>query len=245
MRGYQDYEYKRIVQRTTRRLGILYSLVVLIAITIILIRDRSIVADLEDENRRLSVHISALKSQLSDKTYSSNYLSERVEELEVYRLESIDLLNRCEELESKIIDLEYELKLSQSVELPTYEYTNEELEVLFKCVQAEAGDGNYESEKLITQVILNRVKSKGFPNNIYDVIYQKGQFSVTVDGNLDRQVVSDKTYKTVMSVLLTGGDLPDNVLYFYGDRYVRADHWIRTLPVYNKVEGTVFAYEKR
>lgn len=132
------------------------------------------------------------------------------------------------------------------VPISKYEYTEEDLYMLAKCVEAEAGDfSNHElSQQYITQVILNRVHSGEFPNTLEEVIYQKvknvPQFSVAYNGMMDRKVEPD-TLANVCKVIVLGTDLPSYVLYFY-DAGV-TDNWVNTLSTYDIVEGTVFAYE--
>lgn len=135
---------------------------------------------------------------------------------------------------------------ANKTKIPTYEYTKSEIELLCKCVQAEAGEKNYESQKMITQVILNRVKNGYFPNNITDVIYQSNngipQFSVAYNGMLDNQKVNLETYNLILEILLYGYELPDNVLYFYGENLCEGN-WVTSLNTYDIVQGTIFAYK--
>ena len=146
------------------------------------------------------------------------------------------------ELENENKDLKLELK---RVEIPKYKYSEKEVMLLAKCVQAEAGDTNYKSQKLVTKVILNRVESTKFPNSITKVIYQKNgkipQFSVAYNGALDKQKVTSKTLANVQSVLLYGCDMPKNVLFFYASS-LRENNWVKSLRIYKEVEGTIFSY---
>ena len=137
-------------------------------------------------------------------------------------------------------------KSMDTVELPTYNYTQAEVELLAVCVQCEAGEQNYEAQKDIASVILNRVRSSSFPNTIEEVIYEnnKGvpQFSVAYNGMMDECVLSPTVLNNVYGVLMYGNDLPKEVLYFYSAS-LSENNWIRSLPVYDTIEGTVFAYE--
>ena len=146
------------------------------------------------------------------------------------------------ELENENKDLKLELK---RVEIPKYKYSEKEVMLLAKCVQAEAGVTNYKSQKLVTKVILNRVESTKFPNSITKVIYQKNgkipQFSVAYNGALDKQKVTSKTLANVQSVLLYGCDMPKNVLFFYASS-LRENNWVKSLRIYKEVEGTIFSY---
>lgn len=141
---------------------------------------------------------------------------------------------------------EYSLRIRMEEELNSGKssYSKEEVQLLAKCVQAEAGEGNSQSQKMITQVILNRVVSPKFPNTIEEVIYQKDggiQFSVAYNGSLESQEVTYQTLANVYSVLLFGSDLPFEVQYFYAESLVE-DNWVKTLKTYDTVEGTIFAY---
>lgn len=59
--------------------------------------------------------------------------------------------------------------------------------VLFAAIlQCEAGTTNYDALLAVATVIMNRVASSRYPNTLYDVIYQSGQFSPTWNGSLKR-----------------------------------------------------------
>lgn len=137
-------------------------------------------------------------------------------------------------------------KSLDTVELPTYNYTQVEVELLAVCVQCEAGEQNYEAQRGIASVILNRVRNSSFPNTIEEVIYEKNngvpQFSVAYNGMMDECVLSPAVLNNVYGVLMYGNDLPEEVLYFYSAS-LSENNWIRSLPVYDTIEGTVFAYE--
>lgn len=142
-----------------------------------------------------------------------------------------------------------EYKEGAQVNLPTYTYTQEDIILLAKVAQTEMGTPKVSPTafKYGVQVVLNRVASPFFPDNIHDVVYQtyKGvpQFSVTLNGVLDRCEPTQESIETVYEVLLFGTDLPDYVEYFYGEHV--EGNWINTLPVYKTVDGTTFAYSER
>jgi len=59
--------------------------------------------------------------------------------------------------------------------------------VLFAAIlQCEAGTSNYDALLAVATVIMNRVESSSYPNTIYGVVYQRGQFSPTWNGSLSR-----------------------------------------------------------
>ena len=161
-------------------------------------------------------------------------------------------INRCDELTAKnseLVEENFNLRSKlKRVKLPTYEYSEYEVYLLSQCVEAEAGyyEGHSNSQKYIAQVILNRVRSGKFPNTIREVIHQKDngvpQFSVAYDGSINREV-KDNTLANVYSVLVNGTNLPEYVCYFYSAKV--KENWVNTLPIYDTVEGTVFAYESK
>ncbi len=58
-------------------------------------------------------------------------------------------------------------------------YTKAELQYLTAIIYCEAGNQPQKGKIAVANVILNRVKSKKYPNSIKGVIYQKSQFSPT------------------------------------------------------------------
>lgn len=149
------------------------------------------------------------------------------------------------ELEDKYFTL---LEKEYNRDFSTIPYSREEIYMLAQCVEAEAGhyEGHKNSQRYITQVILNRLHSEEFPNSIQEVIYQKvsgvPQFSVAYNGMMEREV-EPETLVNVYDVLMDGTTLPEHVLYFY-DECVK-DNWVNTLNIYTILEGTVFAYESK
>ncbi len=71
---------------------------------------------------------------------------------------------------------------------PTEEkYIAEELDLLARIINAEAGVMSDEAQQLVGNVVLNRVEDARFPDTIKDVIYQKGQYSPTWNGAIKKE----------------------------------------------------------
>lgn len=51
-------------------------------------------------------------------------------------------------------------------------------------INCEAGGESYQGQVAVGIVVMNRVRSKQFPNTIRKVIYQRGQFSPVRNGML-------------------------------------------------------------
>lgn len=61
-------------------------------------------------------------------------------------------------------------------EIKVNEFSYEDAQLLMGIATAEAGNQGADGMWLIMSVVLNRVSSSEFPNNIHDVIYQESQF---------------------------------------------------------------------
>lgn len=65
-------------------------------------------------------------------------------------------------------------------------YTKSELRLMSAIIYCEAGDQSYAGKKAVGIVVMNRKRSKKFPNTIKGVIYQKGQFQPARNGSLKK-----------------------------------------------------------
>ncbi len=68
------------------------------------------------------------------------------------------------------------------------EYTNRDVKVLSSIIFCEAGNQSYTGKLAVGIVVMNRVKSKKFPNTVEKVIRQKGQFSPVRQGKFSREL---------------------------------------------------------
>ena len=55
----------------------------------------------------------------------------------------------------------------------------DDVALLAAIIQIEAGNESYEGKVAVGAVVMNRVKSGAYPNNIHDVIFARGQFSTS------------------------------------------------------------------
>lgn len=93
------------------------------------------------------------------------------------------------------------------------EVTAEEYNILLHIAAAEAGGCDIYGRILVVNVILNRVDTKGFPDTIKEVVFQKNQFSPATKGTLWSVNVSDKT-KEAVDRALAGEDYSCGALFF-------------------------------
>ncbi len=107
--------------------------------------------------------------------------------------------------------------VGEAVEERVKGITASEYDTLLKIVEAEATDEDLKGKILVANVVLNRVKDDGFPNDIESVVYQRinggAQFSPIDDGRFYSIPISDSTIKAV-DMALEGVDYSEGALFF-------------------------------
>ena len=100
---------------------------------------------------------------------------------------------------------------------PVWELSEDDLNILLRIVEAEAGGEDENGKLLVANVVLNRVKSPLFPDTVPEVVYQQDygvyQFSPVKDGRIDRVTVSAETRRAVERAIY-GEDISRGALYF-------------------------------
>lgn len=64
------------------------------------------------------------------------------------------------------------------------------LRLLASLIYCEARGESYEGMLAVGSVVMNRVRSKAYPNSVYDVIFASGQFSPAMSGSLQKVYAS-------------------------------------------------------
>lgn len=92
-------------------------------------------------------------------------------------------------------------------------YTQADLDLLSRIIYAEAGCTWIpdEVQMMVGSVVLNRVESAYYPDTIYDVIYQEGQYEPTWNGAMEK-VPDERTVENAKKLLETGSVLPEEVI---------------------------------
>lgn len=91
--------------------------------------------------------------------------------------------------------------------------SKKEYEILLRIVEAETTGGDVTSKLMVANVVLNRVKHPKFPNTIEKVVFQKNQFSPTIDGRYYSVSITKETKEGVKRVL-DGEDQSQGALFF-------------------------------
>ena len=95
-----------------------------------------------------------------------------------------------------------------------YERQKRLLAALIFC---EAGNQPYKGQVAVGAVVMNRIASSKYPNNIDSVIYQKGQFGPARNGKLNRVLNSGSYTSSCLQAAedaLNGVDPVEGCLYF-------------------------------
>ncbi|HZH62081.1 MAG TPA: cell wall hydrolase [Metabacillus sp.] len=105
--------------------------------------------------------------------------------------------------------------------------TNAEMDLLSRLVHAEAKGEPYAGKVAVASVVLNRVDSSLFPNDIKSVIYQKDQgyyaFTPVQNGAINQP--ADPSAKNAVKEALAFRGMGKGSLYFYNPKTAKSS-WI-------------------
>ena len=112
------------------------------------------------------------------------------------------------------------------------ELTWEQMKLMAKVVWVESRGECKEGQQAVAEVILNRLTSDKFPDNLNDVIYGQGQFRSTKF--LNKAEPYQMQYEAIESALYGPYVLPQDVYYFATTP--------KTEKVWGKIGGHIFCY---
>lgn len=134
------------------------------------------------------------------------------------------------------------LYIGQRLTIPTNSITAAERTLLAKLVHAEAGGEPFAGKVAVATVVLNRVDSSLFPNDVKSVIYQIDQghyaFSPVQDGRINNTPTSED-YRAIDEAMAFRGQ-GNGSLYFYNPQKSTSE-WIFSRPVTVRIGDHVFA----
>lgn len=93
-----------------------------------------------------------------------------------------------------------------------------ELEILARCVEAEAGNQSIDVKRAVVSVILNRVDDNDWPDTISEVIADPYEFATYWNGRMDEVTPSATTYEAI-SMEMETRSYP-GLFYFDMDAYL-------------------------
>lgn len=117
-----------------------------------------------------------------------------------------------------------------------------DVDLLARLITAEADAEPYAGKVAVGAVVLNRVASPDFPNNIRDVIYQYGdgtyQFEPVMNGWINRPATAESIQAAKDA--LSGLDPTRGALYFFAT-YVK-NTWLWARPLSRIIGNVAFTY---
>ncbi|TCK98684.1 N-acetylmuramoyl-L-alanine amidase [Natranaerovirga hydrolytica] len=159
--------------------------------------------------------------ELQNETQESSILSSAQrrprEDVQLLGQESNEKHN--EEINDEENDVEetiYVIEDEEDVEDKLVQISSKDYEALLRIVEAEATSEDLKGKILVANVVLNRVESNRFPNNIYDVVHDSNggvQFSPISDGRYYSVTVTESTEEAVRKAL-NGEDYSQGAMYF-------------------------------
>ncbi len=108
------------------------------------------------------------------------------------------LIDTGETLEEIKVREKAEREAKRHVKYGEYATDEDTLMLLAALIHCEAGGESYEGKVAVGAVVMNRVRSKAYPDSIHGVIYASGQFTPAMTGKLDRVLASGKFYAGCM-----------------------------------------------
>lgn len=112
--------------------------------------------------------------------------------------------------------------------------TDYNIELMAHLVYGESGSDwcTDQMQQYVASVAVNRVYSGIFPNTLESVIYQRGQYQCTWDGNFYK-TPDDRAYKNAKFILKYGSRLPKEVV---------CQSEIRMPKIFVRVQNMYFGY---
>ena len=111
-----------------------------------------------------------------------------------------------------------QLEVEQERMRANVEANNHEMEVLARCVEAEAGNQSIDVKRAVISVILNRVDDEDWPDTISEVIADPYEFATYWNGRMDEVTPSTTTYEAI-SMEMETRSYP-GLFYFDMDAYL-------------------------
>lgn len=100
---------------------------------------------------------------------------------------------------------------------PSYDISQDDIELIALVTMAEAEGEPEEGQRLVIDTILNRKDSEYFPDTVYDVIYQKNQFTCMWNGRIEQCEVRDEIVQLIEEELVSRTN--SDVVFFRTGRY--------------------------
>lgn len=117
-------------------------------------------------------------------------------------------------------------------------HSNQDIEDLARLVYGEARGEPFEGQVAVAAVVLNRVASNQFGNNVKAVIFEPGAFTAVHDGQFYMQP-DNSSYQAVQAAL-RGWDPTGEALYYWNPA-TATNKWVWSRTIVTRIGQHVFA----
>lgn len=119
-------------------------------------------------------------------------------------------------------------------------WAKDNLDLLARVINAEAGGEPYTGQVAVGAVIINRTYAKGFPGSIAGVVYQPDAFESVTIGSIWWLPMAPTVRQAAIDAL-NGWDPTGGALYFF-DPARTTNAWMWSLPQAMTIGHHIFAY---
>jgi len=116
-------------------------------------------------------------------------------------------------------------------------YSQNDINLMANAVHGEARGEPYEGQVAVAAVILNRVQSSTFPNNISGVIFEPRAFTAVADGQI--WLTPNETAKKAVLDAMNGWDPSGNATYYFNPD-TATSAWIWSRPQIKRIGKHIF-----
>lgn len=170
-------------------------------------------------------------------------LTSQVIEASQVKVIEVETVTEAETVEPNIYDIleskqdDIQLSIEESTECIVVEdipYSQEDYEVMVQILTGECQNQGWECQVAVGSVALNRVAHSWYPDTLYEVAHQKGQYACFKDKNAYREP-TELTLEVADYLLRNGSQLPSNVIY--------QAQFKQGSGVYKQIGNQIFCYE--
>ena len=129
-------------------------------------------------------------------------------------------------------------QVQQAVNTPSG-FSNNDIQLMANAVYGEARGEPYVGQVAIAAVILNRMESSSFPNDVSGVIFEPRAFTAVADGQI--WLTPDETARKAVIDAINGWDPTGGAVYYFNPNTATSG-WIWTRPQITQIGKHIFAH---
>ena len=206
------FKDKRMDIKEMIKLGNLICGLVWVALILLIVGSGYLLHLTNESNKRIEDNLERIKSVNKEITANEEYTSTEI------NLIMDEISKNHETMEKEVTELEKSLEIVHNELKVVAEkriiLNDSEYDLFCRLVESEAGICDFETKRAVACVVINRVLDDQYPDNLTDVIYEPGQFSVVSNKSIDKiNIIDYATMRAINQAVVK--DYMDNALAFY------------------------------